>query len=204
MFEKLKRKWLQKKLKEERYAFLFDIPPADEYVCLDTETTGLDIKKDSIISIGAVRIVKNRILTHEAFHVRVRPKTELKSESVKVHQIRACDLEGALEPEEAMERLLHFIGPRPLVGYYLEFDVAMLNKYARRLLGIALPNRQVEVSAIYYDKKIGTIPQGHVDLRFDTILSDLDIPRLGKHDALNDAIMTAMIFLKLKHWKKRR
>ncbi|WP_456485657.1 hypothetical protein [Hydrogenimonas sp.] len=91
-----------------------------------------------------------------------------------------------------------------MVGYYLEFDVAMLNKYARRLLGIALPNRQIEVSAIYYDKKIGTIPQGHVDLRFDTILSDLDIPRLGKHDALNDAIMTAMIFLKLKHWKKRR
>ena len=38
-----------------------------------------------------------------------------------------------------------------------------------------------------------------VDLRFDTILKKLDIPILGKHDALNDALMTAMIFLKLAY-----
>ena len=37
-----------------------------------------------------------------------------------------------------------------------------------------------------------------IDLKFDTILKTLDIPALGKHDALNDAIMTAMMFLKLK------
>lgn len=29
-------------------------------------------------------------------------------------------------------------------------------------------------------------------------MKELDIPELGKHDALNDAIMTSMIFLKLK------
>ena len=31
------------------------------------------------------------------------------------------------------------------------------------------------------------------DLKFDTIMKELEIPFLGKHDALNDAIMTAMI-----------
>ena len=29
-------------------------------------------------------------------------------------------------------------------------------------------------------------------------IKNLDIPALGKHDALNDAIMTSMMFLKLK------
>ena len=199
MFEGLKRKWLRKRLKEERYAFLFDEPPPNEYVSLDTETTGLDTKKDDIISIGAVRIVKNRIKTGEALYLRVEPSAKLKDESVKIHQIRACDLKGALSPDEALERLLHFIGPRPLVGYFLEFDVAMLNRLLKPKSGITLPNRLIEVSALYYDKKIGAIPQSHIDLRFDTILNELEIPKFGQHDALNDAVMAAMIFLKLKN-----
>ena len=55
----------------------------------------------------------------------------------------------------------------------------------------------IEVSEIYFDKKISLIPQGNIDLRFDTILKNYDIPNMGVHNAVNDAIMTAMIYLKL-------
>jgi DNA polymerase-3 subunit epsilon len=99
-------------------------------------------------------------------------------------------------------QFLRFIGSRPLVGYYLEFDVAMINKYLRPLLGIVLPNKQTDVSGIYYEKKITAIPQGHIDLRFDVIMSDLDLPSLGQHDAFNDALMTAMMYVKLQNVKK--
>ncbi|BDY13739.1 3'-5' exonuclease [Hydrogenimonas cancrithermarum] len=202
MFERLKRNWMKKLLKEPRYAFLFDTPPKDEVVVFDTETTGLDIKKDEIISIGAVRVKGNRILTSSQMYIKVKCDRAISEESIKIHQIRVCDMEDALDPDEAMDRFLRFIGPRPLVGYYLEFDVAMINKWIKPKLGVTLPNQLIEVSALYYDKKIGTIPQGHVDLRFDTIIETLDIPKLGKHDALNDAIMTAMMYIKLKHVKK--
>ncbi len=37
----------------------------------------------------------------------------------------------------------------------------------------------------------------NIDLRFDSIMKDLNLPRLGKHDAINDAIMTGMMFVKL-------
>ena len=84
------------------------------------------------------------------------------------------------------------------MGYYLEFDVAMINKYTSEMLGISLPNTKQEVSALYYDKKIRAIPQGNIDLRFDTIVEDLNLPKLQAHDALNDAVMTAMMYLKLK------
>ena len=73
----------------------------------------------------------------------------------------------------------------------------MINKYVKEKIGIILPNKQIEVSALYYDKKIGTIPQGNVDLRFNSIMKELNLPMMGKHDAVNDAIMTAMIFIKL-------
>lgn len=201
MFDSLKRSWCRKKLTDERFAFLFDEPREDEIVVFDCETTGLDPKRDEIISIGAVKVKKNKILTDEAIHLYIEQKRDISAKSITVHKIRNCDLEGAVTVEEAVERFLYYIGNRKLAGYYLEFDVAMINKYTKKMLGITLPNRQVEVSALYYDKKLKRIPQGNIDLRFDTILKDLSLPRLKAHNALNDAVMTAMMYLKLKNIK---
>jgi len=54
----------------------------------------------------------------------------------------------AFEPEAAMRQLLDFIGSRPLVGYFLEFDVAMVNREIWPMLGVRLPQRKFEVSAL--------------------------------------------------------
>lgn len=202
MFEKWKQNRNRKRLKDERFSFLFDEVHEDEYVVFDCETTGLDPKVDEIISIGAVKIKGNKVLTDQAIHIYVQQKSEINHKSITIHQIRNCDLEGAICIEEAIERFLYYVGNRTLVGYYLEFDVAMINKYTKPMLGITLPQPKNEVSAIYYDQKIGRIPQGNIDLRFDTILKDLNLPKLAAHDALNDAVMTALIFLKLKSRSK--
>ena len=197
MFKGIKKYFNKKNLKDENYSYLFDTYDGKEFVCFDCETTGLNPKVDDIISIGAVVIKDNKILTSKKFERFVNPKTKLQAESIKVHQIRECDLEDAKDIDEVIEEFLEFIGNKPLVGYYLEFDMAMVNKYIKPKIGINLPNEQIEVSALYYDKAIGTIPQGNVDLRFDVIMKKLDLPLLSKHDAINDAVMTSMIFLKL-------
>lgn len=202
MFEKWKQKRNFKRLKEERFSFLFEEPIADEYVVFDCETTGLNPKVDDIISIGAVKINGNKILTNEALHIFVQQTAEINHKSITIHQIRNCDLVGAIPLNEAIEKFLYYIGNRTLVGYYLEFDVAMVNKYIKPMFGITLPNKKEEVSALYYDQKIARIPQGNIDLRFDSILEDLALPNLQAHDALNDAVMTAMMYIKLKNLPK--
>jgi DNA polymerase-3 subunit epsilon len=202
MFDTLKQKWNRKHLKDEEFAFLFDDDVNDEVVVFDCETTGLKPKIDDIISIGAVKIKGNKILTNEAIHLFVKQEKQISHESIAIHQIRHCDLEEAISIEEAIKEFLYFIGNRKLVGYYLEFDVAMINKYIKPMFGITLPNKKEEVSAIYYDKKIATIPQGNIDLKFDTILKDLALPTLQAHDALNDAVMKAMMYLKLQNINK--
>jgi DNA polymerase-3 subunit epsilon len=80
----------------------------------------------------------------------------------------------------------------------------MINKYTKPKFGITLPNKAIEVSGIYYDYKIESVPQGNVDLRFDKIMKELNIPSLGNHDAYNDAIMTSMIFIKLRNTPKMK
>ncbi|MDY0264741.1 MAG: 3'-5' exonuclease [Sulfurospirillum cavolei] len=196
-------KWLRyrnaQKLKDERYRFLFDAPPLDEVVVFDTETTGLNPKKDEILSIGAVIVKENKILTSHKFELFVKPSREINETSIKIHQIRNIDLQNGCDPTVAIEQFLHFIGARPLVGYYVEFDVKMVTKYIKPLLGITLPNPQIEVSGIYHDKKIKFIPDGVIDLRFDVMMQELGLPIFGKHDALNDAVMTAMMYVKLQN-----
>ncbi len=202
MFNSIKNYFNKKNLKDDKYLYLFEPEPKDEYICFDCETTGLNIEKDDIISIGAVLIKNNTIVSSKKFVKFIKPKTKLQEDAIKVHLIRECDLDEAEDINDVIEEFLEFIGNRKLVGYYLEFDVAMINKYIKPTLGITLPNRAYEVSAIYHDWKIEKIPQSHIDLRFDTIMKDLDIPKLGKHDAYNDAIMTAMMFIKLKNQPK--
>ena len=202
MFNLIKNYFNKKNLKDDKYLYLFDEATENEYVCFDCETTGLNPKEDDIISIGAVIIKNNSILSSKKFVKFVKPKTKLQIDAIKVHHIREMDLEEAEDINDVIEDFLEFIGNRRLVGYYLEFDIAMINKYLKPKLGITLPNKRYEVSAIYHDWKIEKIPQSHIDLRFDTIARDLKIPLFGKHDAYNDSIMTSLMFIKLKNQAK--
>jgi DNA polymerase-3 subunit epsilon len=193
----LKAKSNRSKLKEKEFEFLFEEDNSGEYVVFDTETTGLNPKKDEILSIGAVKIKDNKIITSQTFEVFIKNTGEISSKSIEIHRIRPIDLENGESTDIAIRDFLNFIGSRPLIGYYLEFDVNMINKYIKPMLGITLPNKKIEVSEIYYDKTISSVAQGNVDLRFDTILQKCNIPDMGVHNAVNDAIMTAMIYLKL-------
>jgi DNA polymerase-3 subunit epsilon len=199
-----KRWWLLHHLGDPRFRFMWDPPPADEWVALDCETTGLDRRRDEIVAIAAVRIRGNRVMCSERLELLVRPeRRSVATGSVRVHQLRERDLAQGLAAEAAVQSLLHFIGSRPLVGYYLEFDIAMVNRVIRPWLGISLPNRAIEVSALYYDRVMrdrstrDALYTGTVDLSFARILAELDLPALPAHDALNDALMTGLIYLKL-------
>jgi DNA polymerase-3 subunit epsilon len=198
-----RRAWARSRLRDPAYAFLFEPEHPEELVVFDTETTGLDRKRSDIVSLAAIRIRGNRLLTSQRLELVVRPSREIEHAAIAVHGLRPMDVADGLPAREAVGRFLRFIGTRPLVGYYLEFDIAMIERVMRPWLGVGLPNRAIEVSALYYDKAIrerstrDALYTGTVDLSFARIMADLDLPVLPAHDALNDALMTGLIYLKL-------
>ncbi|MEI6733225.1 MAG: 3'-5' exonuclease [Comamonadaceae bacterium] len=200
----LKREWLLYHLGDPEFRFMFDPAPAQEWVALDCETSGLNVRSDEIISIAAVRIVGNRVMSSERLELLVRPERGVSAESVRIHRLRERDLVDGLPIDDAVKRLMRFIGSRPLVGYYLEFDVAMLNRAIWPILGQGLPQPRIEVSALYYDYKFRQLPpyqqqvNADIDLRFATMMSELGMPLRDAHDALNDAMMAALAFIKLR------
>lgn len=199
MLQRLKQKYKRSKLNNEDFAFLFDDAREDEYVSFDCETTGLNVKKDEILSIGAVKIIENKIELSDPFERFLTPIKHISEESIKIHHIRPCDIEHCIDPKVAVEEFLHFIGNRTLIGYYIKFDIAMINKYIKPIIGTTLPNKSIELSSMYYKRYQKKSSHEFVDLKFDSIMKALDLPRLGQHDALNDAVMSALMYLKLKN-----
>jgi DNA polymerase-3 subunit epsilon len=200
----LSKTFKKRALKDDAFNFLFEPPAPNEWMAIDCETTGLDVRRDEIISIAAIPIVGQQLLTSKRLELLIKPSQTVSTDSVKVHRLRQCDLVQGLDANTAIETFLRFVGSRPLVGYYTEFDVAMLNKLVQPLLGIKLPNDQIDVCNLYYDFKFKQLPpyqqyaNADIDLRFTSLMKDLQLPTRDGHDAFNDAQMAALAFVKLK------
>lgn len=195
----LQRLWWKHKLKHSPHRALFEAYKGDELVSLDCETTSLDPKRAELVTIAATKIKHNRILTSQSFHISLCAPQSLDSKSVTVHRIRHQDLTSGLTEHQALSQLIAFIGNRPLVGYHIRYDKTILDRYSQHCLGFPLPNKLIEVSHIYHQKLERLLPNAYFDLSIEAISRHLDLPLPNRHDALQDAIAAALIYVRLKH-----
>ncbi len=195
----LKSRWLTYQIQKRHrdFADVFVSPPVGEFISLDLETSSIHHHSAEILEIAAMPIRGNKVYPGESLVLRVKPRGELNPDSVPIHQIREKDLENALEPEEALRTLLHFIGGRPMVGYNIKFDQLIINRFCQQLFGFKLPNPIKELSHRYYWKKLHQQPEGVTDLRLEKICEELDIPLFDRHTAKGDALTVALAWLKL-------
>lgn len=138
-------------------------------------------------------------MTSDRLDIKLKPPKSLTGDSIKIHKIRAADLVDGVYMDEALEKVLEFIGNRPILGYYVNYDVRMLEKYLRPRYGFGLPGKAIELSHVYHDIIKWRHVGGDVDLRFDTISKSLDIPMLERHTALGDAITVALMYVRLNY-----
>ena len=119
------------------------------YVVVDTELTGLDEKRDSIVSIGAVRMTGGKINIGDTFYRLVSPRTELTAASVVIHEIMPSDVAASPAIGPVLEEFLDFCGESVLVGHFISIDLAFLNREMKRLRSAAIRNRAVDTFSIY-------------------------------------------------------
>jgi DNA polymerase-3 subunit epsilon len=67
----IKRLFHQASIGDQSYRFMFERERTDEVVAIDCETTGLNVRTDDIITIAAIKIRGNRIMTSERFEATV-------------------------------------------------------------------------------------------------------------------------------------
>ena len=162
------------------------------YTVFDTETTGLDPQGgDEIISIGAVRIVNNRILREECFDQLVDPRRRIPEESIRIHGILPEMVAGQPPIEKALPLFFHFSDDTILVAHNAAFDMRML-QLKEDLSGVRFSNPVLDTMLLS-----AVVQPGQDNHDVEGIAARLGISIVGRHTALGDALVTAEIFLKL-------
>jgi DNA polymerase III subunit epsilon len=162
------------------------------YTVFDTETTGLEPSAgDEIISVGAVRIVNARLLTHEVFEQLVNPQRTLNRESSRIHGIDARLLASQPTLGEVLPDFYRFCGDTVLVAHNAAFDMRFL-ELKEATTGIRFD--QPVLDTLLLSAVVHPSLQDH---RLEAIAERLGVRVIGRHTALGDALLTGEILLKL-------
>ena len=162
------------------------------YTVFDTETTGLEPSKgDEIIQIGAARIVNNRLLRQETFNQIVDPEIPLKPESIPIHGITEDMVRGQPNIDVVLPAFHEFCEDTVLIAHNAAFDMRFLQLKEDRT-GIRFTQPVLDtllLSAVVHPNQ-----ESH---KLDVILERLGITIATRHNALEDALATGEVFLKL-------
>ncbi|MCG8342857.1 MAG: 3'-5' exonuclease [Chlorobiales bacterium] len=167
------------------------------YVVFDTETTGFDSAKDSVISIGAVALSGSRIRVEDSFEVLIRRGSVGDSEAVTTHGLLLRDLHEGREEGEAVNGFLEYIGNSVLVAQHADFDVAMINRMLNKQYGFELFNDVIDTASLAKRLEKGpyyNLAHKSGEYRLDILLERYNIRLYDRHTAAGDAFLTARLF----------
>jgi len=168
------------------------------FVILDTETTGLDLGQDNILSIGAVRIINNTINISDSLSIIVKNQQLQTQNAVAIHGLVQTDIKGQSEAE-SIAALFKFVGSDIIVGHHIAFDIAMLNKLSRKNGGGDLKNNLLDTSYLARRLDHTTDPDSldRKEYTLDKLCSRFKVIPKARHTADGDAFITAIVFMKL-------
>ncbi|MFK3798275.1 PolC-type DNA polymerase III [Pseudomonas sp. NPDC088444] len=118
------------------------------WVVLDLETSGLNMNRDDVLSIGAVVIEDGAIDLGQQFERTLsRPDHKL-SPSVLIHGLGPSAIAAGSEPVEALLDFMAFVGDSPLLAFHAPFDQHMIGRALKESLGYKLQHPFLDVAEI--------------------------------------------------------
>lgn len=174
-------------------------PIADlTFTVLDTETTGLNRRRDELVSYGSIQVKGFRVFVSSVKEYYLKP-TRQNHEAIKVHGIIKKD--GFISPQEFVKRFLSEIGTTVLVAHHAGFDKAMLEKVGKpfgltRILNPTIDTYDLAVR-LEIGKNYNPRMVNGLDYSLDKLCDRYQIPLDDRHTAAGDAFLTAQLLLKL-------
>lgn len=166
------------------------------HVAVDVETTGLNAAGgDRVIAVGCVELAKRQI-TGRTFHRLINPQRSIPAESARIHGITDEQVAGQPLFADLAEEFLDFLRGAHLLGHNLDFDQGFLDAELERA---GRSERLGELCPMTCTLKMARA-------RYPTRRNNLDAVSLrlgvasrvrGYHDALEDARLTAAIWLQM-------
>lgn len=166
-----------------------------DYCAIDVETTGLDLKDDEIISIGAAQIHMGRVKNENNFYREIRPRRLPSLPSVRIHGLRGIDLEAAAPIESAIPDFVAQVGGRVLIAHAAWIEYAFLKRHLRGA-GLTFSKQMIDTAALARALGYAADINGR-EPSLESLARRIHLPIYAPHNALGDALTTAVVFLAL-------
>lgn len=175
-----------------------DSTPIDKarLVVLDLETSGLDMQRDEILSIGAVAIDSGALHMADQFESTLLRPTHRASQATLLHEIAPSEIHTGCPAEEALLGLMEFAGSCVFVAFHAGFDQRMLSRGLRQELDYRLQHRFLDVAEL----APMLFPEAARQCStLDDWQQHFQLANSERHNAAADAQATAEILLILLH-----
>ncbi|MEX2641880.1 MAG: exonuclease domain-containing protein [Acetobacterales bacterium] len=159
---------------------------------LDTETTGLDPRRDRVVAVGAVPMRGRRSYPAAAIDLLVNPGRPIPDRSVAVHGISDAMVATAPAMTAIATELRRAAAGHVMVGHSIDFDVAVLTASGAEVVDAGKPAMRLCTMrlAVALDPAVD-------DLDLGSVAAAHGIDVVGRHTALGDALVTADLFTRL-------
>ena len=169
---------------------------AVDYLAIDLETTGLDRRKDAILSVGHVTLRGGRIELASATHRVVRIAGLVPAASAVIHQI--TDDQAALGEDlgVVLPDLLAVLAGKVLIAHHARVETGFIGMACQRAYGVGLVVPVVDTQVLsqrQFERR--QIAYKGSDLRLHALGERYNLPRYAAHNALYDALAAAELFL---------
>jgi DNA polymerase III subunit epsilon len=168
------------------------------FVVLDSETTGLDPRKDRIVTIGAVAVVNQEILIEDSYEALL--KVAYNSSAVTVHGVTREESLAGLDEPAALEQFLEYLGDGVIVGHHIGHDVETFNAGYERHFGFRMKNPSLDTMdlTLHLERDGAFADRERIrDFSLDALCAMFGIIPHDRHTAPGDAFLTALIFQRL-------
>ncbi|MDR6914138.1 DNA polymerase-3 subunit epsilon [Pseudomonas sp. 3296] len=162
------------------------------WVVLDLETTGLNLNRDRVLSIGAVVIEDGAIDFSQQFE-RTLQCADLKlAPSMLIHGLGPSAIAAGSDPAHALLDFMEFLGDSPVLAFHAPFDQHMLGRALKDHLGYKLAHPFLDVA----DIAPLLCPQAHIrEAGLDEWIDWFKLEVFERHNASADALATAELAL---------
>ena len=160
-------------------------PLEQTYVALDLETTGLDAGRDTIIEVGAVKF--NGQETLDSFQTFINPGRAIPEFIQRLTGISPQQVRRAPPFSAVVADLEAFLGPHPIIGHNISFDLRFLEAH-----GLPLGNPSYDT----WDLASMFLPRSP-EYSLGYLSNYLGVKHIDPHRALGDAKATQGVFLHL-------
>jgi len=162
------------------------------WVVLDLETSGLNLNRDLVLSIGAVVIEDGAIDFSQQFECTLQRPEQKPSPAVLIHGLGPDAIAAGRAPAEALLDLMAFVGDSPMLAFHAPFDERMLGRALKESLGYRLQHPFFDVA------ELAPLLCPDVTLRqagLDDWVGHFGLQVEERHNASADALVTAELAL---------